>query len=118
MNTLTHWLSQHPLSPIETDCATTVMLKILDGKCKMAGEEKTVMAALYEAVKNQPSELLAEEIHQLIAEAKQAIDEDMKMAIYEKRLLAETMISRPVMKQFKARIRAEGLFEAVFRLKH
>jgi hypothetical protein len=29
--------------------------------------------------------------------------------VYEKRVLAETMISRPVMKGFKGMIRAEGL---------
>ena len=34
----------------------------------------------------------------------------MKNAIYERRVLAETAISRPVMKAFKAMIRAEGLF--------
>jgi len=33
------------------------------------------------------------------------------MLVYEKRLLAETAISRPVMKQFKAFIRETGLLE-------
>jgi len=33
--------------------------------------------------------------------------------VYEERVLAETTISRPVMKRFKARIRREGLFRAV-----
>jgi hypothetical protein len=33
------------------------------------------------------------------------------MQIYEKRLLAETVISRPVMKQFKAFIREQGLLD-------
>jgi hypothetical protein len=32
------------------------------------------------------------------------------MIIYEQRLLAETMLSRPVMKGFKAMIREQGLF--------
>ena len=31
------------------------------------------------------------------------------MEIYERRLLAETMISRPVMKAYKARLRAAGI---------
>ena len=43
------WLEIHPLSPLHVDCATTVMLKILDGKCKMNTDEKVVMALLYEA---------------------------------------------------------------------
>ena len=29
------WVLEHPLSPAHVDCATAVMLKILDGKCKM-----------------------------------------------------------------------------------
>ncbi len=40
------WVREHPLSPIHVDCATAVMLKILDGKCKMDAEEKLVMALL------------------------------------------------------------------------
>ena len=36
-----------PLSASDVDCATTVMLKILDGKCKMAEQEKHIMAWLY-----------------------------------------------------------------------
>jgi len=35
----------------------------------------------------------------------------MKTFIYEKRVLAETMISRPVMKGFKAMIRQQGLLD-------
>jgi len=35
----------------------------------------------------------------------------MREHIYEQRVPAETMISRPVMKGFKAMIRAEGLFD-------
>jgi hypothetical protein len=107
---INHWLAQHPLSPIHVDCAITVMLKILDGKCKMPAEEKIIMAALYEQVKQQPSQLLGAEIHQLIASSLGELDEPSKMAIYEQRLLAETMISRPVMKGFKAMIRETGLF--------
>jgi hypothetical protein len=35
------WVLEHPLSPAHVDCATAVMLKILDGKCKMDAEEKS-----------------------------------------------------------------------------
>ena len=37
------WLENHPLSPTQIDCAVAVMLKILDGKCKMRPAEKVVM---------------------------------------------------------------------------
>ncbi|MFZ2725559.1 MAG: hypothetical protein WAX77_04870 [Methylococcaceae bacterium] len=105
------WLIQNPLSAIEVDCAITVMLKILDGKCKMSLEEKTVMAALYEQIKHCPNQLLTADIHQLIANSRDCLDDNTKLFIYEQRLLAETMISRPVMKAFKAMIRERGLFE-------
>lgn len=105
------WVQQHPLSPIHVDCATTVMLKILDGKCKMNAEEKTVMALLYEQVKHCPGQLLGTDIHTLITDSRNQLNEKTRMIIYEQRLLAETMISRPVMKGFKAMIREQGLFK-------
>jgi len=103
------WASEHPLSPIHVDCATAVMLKILDGKCKMKTSEKLIMEYLYDQVRSQPGVLLEAGIHRWIAAARRNPDEEMKNVIYEKRLLAETMISRPVMKGFKAMIRQEGL---------
>jgi len=105
------WAQNHPLSPEQLDCVTTVMLKILDGKCKMKLEEKHIMSLLYDQVKTQPGVLLTEEIHQLIATARKELTDDMKDFIYEKRVLAETAISRPVMKKFKAMIRQQGLFK-------
>ena len=41
--------------------------------------------------------------------ARQSPDEEMREHTYEQRVLAETMTSPPVMKGFKAMIRAEGL---------
>lgn len=104
------WLLNHRLSSEYVDCATAVMLKILDGKCKMPVDEKQVMTLLYEQVKEQPGQLLQQDIHELITVARANLDEPMKLMIYEKRVLAETMISRPVMKTFKAMLRQQGLF--------
>lgn len=106
-----NWLKAHHLAAIYVDCATTVMLKILDGKCKMPEAEKRVMTLLYDQVKSQPGLVLHEQLHELIAEARQDLHEEIKNRIYEKRLLAETTISRPVMKQFKAMIRQNGLLD-------
>ncbi len=103
------WVQAHPLAPIHVDCAITVMLKILDGKCKMRAAEKHVMERLYDEVKTQPGKLLDAALHPLIAQARSHLDDAMKNIIYEQRLLAETAISRPVMKSFKAMIRQEGL---------
>jgi hypothetical protein len=104
------WVQAHSLSPGDVDCATTVMLKILDGKCKMGGLDKIVMEQLYDAVKERPGQRFGDEFHALIASARHDASEAMKNFIYEKRVLAETAISRPVMKAFKAMIRQEGLF--------
>lgn len=105
------WVETHPLQPIHVDCATTVMLKIIDGKCKMRESEKKVMELLYDAVKLYPGQLLEPSLHALIESARANADDSMKNLIYEKRLFAETAISRPVMKGFKAMIRQEGLLD-------
>lgn len=104
------WVLAHALSPSDVDCATTVMLKILDDKCKMGAVDKLVMEQLVDAVKTRPGLRFGDELHALIASARQEAGEALKNFIYEKRLLAETTISRPVMKAFKAMIRQEGLF--------
>ena len=105
------WVAAHPLSPAHVDCATAVMLKILDGKCKMRPTEKSVMTLLYEQVKDCPGALLGADSHALIAEAGASLDEAMKLRVYEQRVLAETRISRPVMKGFKAMLREQGLLD-------
>ncbi|OAI04789.1 hypothetical protein [Methylomonas methanica] len=106
------WVNNHPLSPIHVDCAVTVMLKIIDGKCKMRSTEKVVMALLYDCIKHLPGQILEADLHPLIATARvNENDEALKNLIYEKRLMAETAISRPVMKAFKAMIREQGLLE-------
>ena len=105
------WAEAHPLAPIHVDCAVAVMLKILDGKCKMREAEKGVMALLYDAVQGQPGQILGADIHALIAEARAQPGEALKNLVYEKRVLAETASSRPVMKGFKAMIRQAGLLD-------
>lgn len=106
------WVVNHPLSPSEIDCAVAVKLKILDGKCKMPAAEKQVMALLYDCIAHLPGERLEPSMRALIAEIGPQPDEAQKTRIYEQRVLAETIISRPVMKAFKARIRAQGLLDA------
>jgi len=111
--TLQQWAATHPFEAFEIDCVTAVMLKILDEKCKMSASGKVVMAQLYDCVKSQDGQLLGTAEHQLITEARASeLDEAMRMRIYERRLLAETMISRPVMKRFKAMLKAEGIISS------
>ena len=109
---LQHWLNSHSFSPIECDCINAVMLKILDGKCKMAALEKITMEALYRVCRHLPALHLGEDYHNFIGlfldtDREQIAEQDI-LAIYEKRVLAETQISRPVMKKFKQRLRQEG----------
>ena len=90
------WVRRHPLSPIHVDCATAVMLKILDGKCKMSPTDKVQMAALYDLLKDRPGARFGADFHALIARAREGLDEALRMEVYEQRLLAETRLSRPV----------------------
>ncbi len=110
MNAVEQWLQAHPLAPVHVDCAIAVMLKILDGKCKMRGEEKRVMAQLYHALGERSGEKLGVEARELIQRAGTNPDPALREVIYEHRVLAETVISRPVMKGFKRMIREQGLF--------
>jgi len=105
----TAWAEAHLHEPIHIDCTTTVMLKILDGKCKMDHQEKDTIALMYDVVKHRPGKLLDEPHHQLIDKARQGMDNEMVLQVYEQRLYAETMITRPVMKAYKAMLRSEGL---------
>lgn len=106
-----NWIREHPFEAIEVDCAAAVMLKILDGKCKMDADEKVVMTQLYDGVSHRAGELLGDEVHRLIAEARSRSDDTLRERIYELRVLAETRIARPRMKCFKAMIRHNGLFD-------
>jgi len=120
------WAAQRDFDPVEIDCATAVMLKILDGKCKMSEAGKRTMALLYDCVKSLPGSALGEAEHAMIADALAAasadgvnnghndgeddgVNDEVRMRIYERRVLAEVVISRSVMKSFKAMLRAEGV---------
>ncbi|ANQ84655.1 hypothetical protein dqs_1611 [Azoarcus olearius] len=106
---LAAWAADHLLDPVDVDCTTTVMLKILDGKCKMGPHDKDVIPVLYDAIRHRPGRLLDDAMHALIARARSGEREALVAEIYEHRVLAETAISRPVMKAYKARLRAAGV---------
>ncbi len=103
------WAEAHLHDPIHIDCTTAVMLKILDGKCKMDPEEKETIAIMYDVIKHRAGKLLDASHHTLIESARDKLDDKTVMQVYEQRLYAETMITRPVMKAYKAMLRGEGL---------
>ena len=88
------------------DCRAVFVAKIGDDPT-----DKLFMTHLYHALKDRPGELLGDDFHQLIAMAEGNLDDGMRNHIYELRALAETRISRPVMKGFKTLIREQGLFD-------
>ncbi|MCV6598542.1 MAG: hypothetical protein OIF40_15860, partial [Mangrovicoccus sp.] len=100
------------LSPVEIDCAIAVMLKILDGKCKMPPHEAQIMAGLYDLLRPRPAQHLGAPEHEMIAIARAEDGPRFRAEVYEARVLAETRISRPVMKGFKAKLRKGGILPA------
>ncbi|MGD8569773.1 MAG: hypothetical protein PVJ39_16930 [Gammaproteobacteria bacterium] len=108
-NEVVAWAKGRLFEPIHIDCATSLMLKILDGKCKMNECEKEVVAVIYDVIKDEPGRLLDPALHQLIALARLELNEQLIEKVYEQRLYAEQMISRPVMKAYKAMLREEGI---------
>lgn len=102
------WAVGQCFSPLEVACTTAVVLKILDGKCKMLPGEQAAILAIYEVVRCHPSQLFTPDTHSLIAAARSG-DQAALPSIHALRLLAEEQIPKPVMKGYKARLRA-GLF--------
>lgn len=103
------WAERTAFAPLQIDCVTAIMLKIIDGKCKMPEDEKRIMAEVYDIVRGREGRLLGPEVHALIAGARHEPDDSRLARVYEQRLFAESMITRPVMKAFKAMLRSEGI---------
>lgn len=97
------------LGPDQVDCAIAVMLKVLDGKCKMPRHEAEIMVHVYDVVCDQPARMLGRPEHRMIAQARAEGVTRFRAEVYEARVLAETRISRPVMKAFKAGLRRDGI---------
>jgi hypothetical protein len=103
------WASEVNFTPLDVDCTTTVVLKILDGKCKMLPGEKTAVLAVYDVVRQQPGERLDPRVHLLINQARLSPSVEVMQHIHVQRVEAEARISKPEMKAYKAVLR-DGLF--------
>lgn len=101
-------LSQH-FNDEEIDCTTAVVLKILDGKCKMAEGEKRAIIEIYKIKKTNGGILFGDSVHTLIQQALQQSVIPLSKSIHELRVEAEKKIPKPSMKRYKAMLR-EGLF--------
>lgn len=93
----------------EIDCTVAVMLKMLDGKCKMGSCAKEIMERLYESVEQRPGRLLPPEVRKVIAAARRSPNRELMEEVHRLRVRAECTIPRQVMKTFKARLRREGI---------
>jgi hypothetical protein len=99
------WALNTQFEPAELDCVTAIMLKILDGKCKMGEAEKAALTAVYDVVRERPGQSLGDAVHALIAQARQGTDSTLAAALHGWRVHAETQIPKPVMKGFKQLLR-------------
>jgi hypothetical protein len=99
------WATNTRFEPAHLDCVTAIMLKILDGKCKMGAAEKAALTAVYDVVSERPGRGLGNEVHALIAQARQGENPTLATAIHAWRVRAETEIPKPVMKGFKQLLR-------------
>lgn len=109
MHPAAEWAKYQTFSHIEIDCTTAVVLKILDGKCKMLPGEKSAILAIYDVVNPGRSDMFDPVDLQTIQRARNGSGYIVKEQIHELRIYAEAVIPKAVMKKYKARLR-EGLF--------
>lgn len=105
----TAWAQTMTFDASQVDCTTTVVLKILDNKCKMLPGEMAAVMCIYDVVKLQPGTIFNNDVHPTISKARTQTNEDTQEKIHELRVYAEANIPKPVMKAYKAVLR-DGLF--------
>ena len=105
---IAQWAAEQPFTQQQVDCTTSVVLKILDGKCKMLLDAQRAVMGIYDEVKSRQGDMLGDTVHQAIAEARGYPSEESAEKIHRLRLFAEASIPKPVMKRYKA-VLAEAL---------
>ena len=104
------WARDTVFDAAQLDCIIAIMLKILDGKCKMEDADKNALSAVYDALKVQSqhefSQSFGAATHILIEAARHNRGESCALAqqICAARVQAEAIIPKPVMKAFKQRL--------------
>ena len=106
------WAIEVGFTPEQVDCTTTVVLKILDNKCKMLPGEKAAVMAIYDAVRHIPAPLFDDAAHVTIDSMRFQVTPEAADTIHQLRVQAEADIPKPVMKRYKAFLR-EGLFGGI-----
>jgi hypothetical protein len=103
------WALEAGFNPEQVDCTTTVVLKILDNKCKMSPGEMAAILAIYDVVHNTSTPLLGNAVHESIRAMRIQPTDEALNNIHQHRIQAEAAIPKPVMKRYKAFLR-DGLF--------
>jgi hypothetical protein len=103
------WALEAGFNAEQVDCTTTVVLKILDNKCKMLPGEMAAILAIYDVVFNTPSPLLGSEVHEAIRLMRTQPTDEIRERVHLLRIQAEAAIPKPTMKRYKAFLR-DGLF--------
>jgi len=109
------WARDTTLTSSDVDCTTAVVLKILDNKCKMLVGEKNAIIEVYYVVKELKCNLFTETDHNFISKSCMLIHQQRKLSsgtvnrIHELRVYAEANIEKPIMKEYKKKLR-HGLF--------
>ena len=109
MHPAAEWATGQHFNTTEIDCTITVVLKILDGKCKMLPGEKAAIMEIYDVVNAGDGVLFSADDLQLIDMARNIPAQAILQRIHKLRVYAESKIPKSVMKLYKARLR-DGLF--------
>jgi len=115
MHPAAEWVSDTIFTSSDVDCTTAVVLKILDNKCKMLTGEKNAILEIYYVVKELKCDLFTKTEHDFISESCLLIHQKTKLPseavnrIHELRIYAEENIDKPIMKEYKKKLR-HGLF--------
>lgn len=96
------WAKNAALTVSDKDCITTVMLKILDRKCKMNQQQRDALFAIYDVTRTLPGDVFNESVHICIETARSFETENSRRQIHLLRVDAEAAIPKTVMKAFKA----------------
>jgi hypothetical protein len=99
------WAMETAFEASQLDCITTIMLKILDAKCKMEEADKIALSAVYDVVKARSGQDVDENVHALIAANRKCPSDASSVQIHDRRVQAEERIPKPVMKSFKQFLR-------------
>lgn len=103
------------LDTFNRDCAVTVALKISDDSCKMDDDGRGLFISLYEALPSYQSEIFDENVHALIASAREGLNSLLKQEIKRERERAMEIITQEKMKAFKASVRGSLLIAQLTR---